>query len=471
MVERETPFRGISILVVDDEASHLEALRTLLERQEAVVFTASSGELALRILRTEPIQLALVDLMMPGLPGLGLLKAGKLICKDLEVVVMTAYGTIENAVQAMREGAYDFIQKPLKTEVVTRVLGRALERILLRRENLMLRQELAAISGDRAGDRVIIGRSPAMLATMEIVRQAAPSDATVLLEGESGTGKELLARALHEQSPRIEGPFVAVNCAALPESILESELFGHERGAFTGAVGRREGRFERAHGGTLFLDEVGELPSSVQAKLLRVLQEGELERVGGQETIKVDFRLVAATNRDLDQAVRDGEFREDLYYRLNVIAIRLPALRERPEDIPLLADHFLSRYAQKNRRDPPTLSAEALAALVGYEWPGNIRELENVIERAVVLSPGRILDLAQLPEPLRRSDRGQVRREGSQLVVPVGSRLDQVEALLIRETLKETRGDKTLAAQLLGIAPRTIYRRLESDRASEKEPR
>jgi two-component system response regulator HydG len=288
----------------------------------------------------------------------------------------------------------------------------------------------------------------------------------VLLLGESGTGKELLARALHEHSPRMGRPFVVVNCAALPESILEAELFGHERGAFTGAVARKEGRIERAHGGTLFLDEVGELSPPVQAKLLRVLQEGELERVGGTETLSVDFRLVSATNRDLAAAVRDGTFREDLYYRLNVIEIRPPPLRERPEDILLLAEHFLRIHARKNGKPIGGLTDEARAALSRYRWPGNVRELENVMERAVVLTREPVIDLRALPAPLLSADRGapEIERHGGKVVIPLGTKLEEVERVLIHETLKETGGDKSLAAQLLGIAARTIYRKLEAER-------
>jgi two-component system response regulator HydG len=279
----------------------------------------------------------------------------------------------------------------------------------------------------------------------------------------------LVARAIHEQSPRISGPLIAVNCAALPESILEAELFGYEKGAFTGATQRKEGRIERAHLGTLFLDEVGEMSPSVQAKLLRVLQEGELERLGGNETINVDFRLVAATNRDLEAAVRDGGFREDLYYRLNVIGIHLPSLRDRPEDIPLLADYFVRRFAEKNKKTVHGFTEEARDALVRYRWPGNVRELENVIERAIVLAKGTTLDLRDLPAPVQSGAGGGtregIRREGAKIVIPLGTKLDDVERMLIKETLKETGGDKSLAAQLLGIAARTIYRKLEAERA------
>ncbi|MGF1508983.1 MAG: sigma-54-dependent transcriptional regulator [Myxococcota bacterium] len=455
-----------SILVVDDEPAHVTSLCKLFEREGARVWSATSGSQGIDILRSAPIQLALVDLMMPGMDGRSFLRAARLARPDVEVVVMTAYGTVENAVESMRDGAYDFVQKPFKSAVILRVVERTLDHQRLRAENTFLRRELAEAAPDAVKGRPIVGRSPAMSATLETVRQAAPSTATVLLTGESGTGKELMARALHEHSLRVGHPFVVVNCAALPESILESELFGYERGAFTGAAQRKEGRIERAHGGTLFLDEVGELSPGVQAKLLRVLQEGEFERLGGHEPVQIDFRLVAATNRDLQTMVRSGEFREDLYYRLAVITVELPPLRDRPEDVALLAEHFLERYAAKNQRSIRSMTPELRHALSRYRWPGNVRELENVIERAVVLNRTGTLTLDDLPGPLRTDDTSGpgIRREGAQIVIPVGTRLDEVERVLIRETLAETGGDKSLAAQLLGIAARTIYRKLEAER-------
>jgi two-component system, NtrC family, response regulator HydG len=473
MTEKRSHFDGASLLIVDDEVEHLASLRRLFEREGIKVHTAPSGEAALDVVRKEHVDVILTDLMMPGLSGQDLLKAARAIRHEIDVIVMTAYATIENAVEAMREGAYDFIQKPFKSAVGLRVVERALERQALRAENVMLRRELAEASPMSVRGRPIIGRSPAMLATMETVQQAAPSTATVLLYGESGTGKELVARAIHEQSPRMSGPFVAVNCAALPETILESELFGYEKGAFTGATQRKEGRVERAHAGTLFLDEVGEMTPAVQAKLLRVLQEGEIERLGGTETVKVDFRLVAATNRDLEASVAAGTFREDLYYRLNVIGIHLPPLRDRPEDIPLLADHFSRHYAAKNKKPVNGFTEETLKALIKYRWPGNVRELENVIERAIVLTKSNTIDVKDLPAPVQSGGgiREGIRREGAKIVIPVGSKLDDVERVLIKETLKETNGDKSLAAQLLGIAARTIYRKLEAERSEEDEPK
>jgi two-component system response regulator HydG len=316
----------------------------------------------------------------------------------------------------------------------------------------------------------IIGQSPAILKTLEVIRQAAPSSATVLLRGESGTGKELLARALHRMSPRADRPFVPVNCGALPEGILESELFGYERGAFTGADRRREGRFQAAHQGTLFLDEVGEMSPSTQVKLLRVLQEGEFERLGSNETVKVDLRLVAATNQDLEQAVKAGRFREDLYYRLYVISVQIPPLRERVGDVPLLANFFLRRYVAKNDRKIEAITARALDAMGRHPWPGNVRELENVIERAVVLSRDAVIDLDDLPENVSGlatlSSGGTV--EGRCVYIPVGTTLEDAELLLLRETLNATHGDKNLAAKILGVATRTIYRKLGADGKGEE---
>jgi two-component system response regulator HydG len=312
----------------------------------------------------------------------------------------------------------------------------------------------------------MVGQSPAFRAMMDTLRQAAPSTATILLLGESGTGKELAARALHEQSNRAKGPFVAINCGALPESILEAELFGVERGAFTGAVARREGRFERASGGTLFLDEVGEMPLAAQVKLLRVLQEGELERLGGTQTVKVDVRIVAATNKDLQREVAEGRFREDLYYRLNVVEVRIPALASRREDIPLLADAFLRRFAAKNGKALRGFSPDAVSTLENYAWPGNVRELEHAVERAVVLAKSDVLEVADLPETVRKGPLGSA----GQLVIPIGTPMEEVERRVIHETLRHTKGDKTLAARLLGIAARTIYRKLEREASGGEGP-
>jgi two-component system response regulator HydG len=465
MTESETrASRGV-LLVVDDEAEHAASLRRIFEREGLTVHTAPSGELALEVVRSEPVDLILTDLMMPGMSGQELLKAARTIRPAIDVIVMTAYATVETAVSAMRDGAYDFIQKPFKSALVVRTVERALERQALKAENVALKRELAEISLGTSRTRPIIGRSPAMVAMMETVQQAAPSTATVLIRGESGTGKELVARAIHELSLRATGPLVVVNCAALPESILESELFGYEKGAFTGAVAKKEGRIERANGGTLFLDEVAEMSPSVQAKLLRVLQEGEIDRLGGTHPVRVDFRLVAATNQDLEVMIREGRFREDLYYRLNVISVQLPPLRERPEDILLIGDHFARQYSEKNKKEIAGFTEEAREALRAWRWPGNVRELENVVERAVVLARGSVIGLGDLPKPIQSApEQRSIQRDGAKIVIPLGMKLDEVERILIHEALRETGGDKSLAAQLLGIAPRTIYRRLEAER-------
>src|SRR5882724_10794723 len=334
----------ITVLVVDDEASNLASLEKIFQREGLRVFTADGAKAALELVRRHRVQVVLTDLMMPGTSGVELLRALKEVSPDTEVVVMTAYGTVETAVQAMREGAYDFVEKPLKRMAIVKSVRKAAERQSLVEENRTLRQELKLLTR-----REIVGTSPALRRVLDVATQAAPSSATVLVLGESGTGKELLARYIHERSSRARGPFIGVNCAAIPETILEAELFGHERGAFTGAVGRREGRFAKAARGTLFLDEIGELSPSVQVKLLRVLQEGEYEPIGG-DTVRADVRIVAATNKDLRAEVAASRFREDLFYRLNVIAVTAPPLRARRDDIPLLVDHFLGKYCKKNNR-------------------------------------------------------------------------------------------------------------------------
>jgi DNA-binding NtrC family response regulator len=442
--------REITVLVVDDEPSNLTSIRKIFEREGMRVLTAENAKDALEAARKHRVEVVLTDLMMPGPNGVELLRAMKEVSPDTEVVLMTAYGTVETAVQAMREGAYDFVEKPLKRMSIVKSVQKAAERQSLVAENRSLKQELKLLT-----NRDIVGQSPALRRVLDIATQAAPSSATVLILGESGTGKELIARYIHSKSGRASGPFVAVNCAAIPETILEAELFGHERGAFTGAVGKREGRFARARGGTLFLDEIGELSPSVQVKLLRVIQEGEYEPVGGNP-VRADVRLLAATNRDLSAEVEAGRFREDLYYRLNVIAVTAPQLRARREDIPLLIDHFLGIYCRKNGRSRLDVHRDALVKLLDYSWPGNVRELENVIERAAVLCRSDAILVVDLPEVVAQA----TAPAPSALSFSIGTPLEDVESRMIRETLRHTSGDKTLAAQLLGISTRTIYRKL-----------
>jgi len=450
------------ILIVDDERSNLDSLQKIFAREGWKVATAESGPQALEVLRRERVSVVVTDLMMPGMSGEELLRAARAVSPETEVVLMTAYGTVETAVAAMKEGAYDFITKPVKRHAIVKSVRRALEKATLVAENRALRARLAGLARtEPAGG--LIGNAPGFRAALDTLRQAAPTSATVLLQGESGTGKELAARLLHDLSPRSAGAFVPIHCAAIPETILESELFGYERGAFTGAAARKEGRFERAHGGTLFLDEVGEMSPAVQVKLLRFLQDGVVERLGGTQPIQVDVRVVAATNKDLDSEVKAGRFREDLFYRLNVVAVRLPPLRERREDVPLLASAFLRRLADENRKTVSGFTPAALAALEAHDWPGNVRELMHAVERAVVLTRSDAVDVADLPEPVRQARPGGSPGGAAALTIPIGTPLEEIERMVIRETLRHTRGDKSLAARLLGVASRTIYRKLDRD--------
>jgi two-component system response regulator HydG len=449
------------VLVTDDEPSNLESLSRIFAKEGWRVATAGSGAAALDVLRRERVAVLVTDLMMPGMSGEILLRAARTVSPDTEVVLVTAYGTVEAAVGAMKEGAYDFITKPVKRHAIVKAVRQAIEKGRLVAENRALRAQLAGLGSD-----TLIGNAPAFREVIDALRQAAPTSATVLLSGESGTGKELAARLLHDLSPRASGPFVPISCAAIPETILESELFGYEKGAFTGAAGRKEGRFERADHGTLFLDEVGEMSPAVQVKLLRVLQDGVVERLGGTEPIQVDVRIVAATNKDLAAEVRAGRFREDLFYRLEVIAVRLPPLRQRREDVPLLASAFLRRLAERNGKPVQGYTPAALRRLEAYGWPGNVRELKHAVERAVVLCRGDVIDEGDLPEAVRAAGGSEASSvpPGS-IAIPLGTPMEEVERIVIRETLRQTRGDKTLAAQILGIAARTIYRKLDRDEA------
>lgn len=449
------------ILIVDDEECILQSLHKIFDREGYQCTTTDNGAVALEHLRQHRVDVVLADIMMPKMSGLELLRTIKVIAPAVEVIMMTAFGTIEKAVECMRAGSYDFIAKPLRRAIVVRSVQRALERGALVRENADLRDavQIAQEGGD------IIGKSPAMRRTLDRVAQAAPSAATILLTGDSGTGKELLARRLHRLSERAQKAFVAVNCAALPDSLLESELFGHEKGSFTGATQTRRGFFERAHTGTLFLDEIGETSPAVQVRLLRALQEGEIERVGSQGAVSVDVRIIAATHRDLEQDVTAGRFREDLYYRLNVVDIHIPRLLERQGDVVLLAQYFMQRYATKNSKTMRGFSEAALKALDAYDWPGNVRQLENTIERAVVLCRSEYLGIEDLPEAITEmhSDGAVNHAAGAEgMYLPFGSTLEDLERHVIRETLKRTGGDKNTTARVLGITARTIYRKLEA---------
>jgi DNA-binding NtrC family response regulator len=457
------------ILIVDDEANARAALSEILREEGYETETAGDGFKALGKLGSFAADLVLTDLKMPGLDGIGLLREVRTASPSAVVVVMTAFGTIDSAVEAIKLGAENYLTKPLQPDALVAVVARAMEKGRLLAETTLLRARLQ----ERNAFGHIVGEHPAMKALLETVSQVAPSRSSVLVAGESGTGKELIAAALHRASPRAAFAFVRLNCAALAESLLESELFGHERGAFTGAVGRREGRFKQADGGTLFLDEVSEIPLPTQVKLLRFLQEREFERVGGNDTLKVDVRILAATNVDLAERVRQGRFREDLYYRLNVIRLEIPALRERRTDIPLLAGFFLRRYAQENGKKLDGFSEEALQRLGAYAWPGNVRELEHAVERGVVLSRGTVVEAEHLPPEVRAAGApgGAARVTGgaSMPVVP-GSSIAELERFAILETLKAVGGSTSKAARILGISPRKIQYRLHAYSHPEAAP-
>jgi two-component system response regulator AtoC len=438
----------IEILVVDDEAIIRESLHDWLTDAGYTVLPAEDGAAGLQLVEQRQPPIAIVDLIMPGIDGIEFLKRAKAKCPGIEVVVMTAYASIPTAIAAMKEGAFDYVEKPFSPERVELLVSRLVERRNLVEENQRLHRKLK----DQYGFEDIITRSPRMQQIIELVKVVAKSQATVLITGESGTGKELIARALHAQSQRRDRPFIAVSCAALPESLLESELFGHEKGAFTGAIAQRKGKIELAHRGTLFLDEIGEMSANIQIHLLRVLEEREFTRVGGNELIKVDVRLVSATNRDLPAAIKKGSFREDLYYRLNVVTIDLPPLRERGEDIPLLAGHFLKEFAAENGKDISGFSAEVTDFLIKYPWPGNVRELENTIERAVILAKGpeiRLTDLLQNKSPLLER-------------LPADRSLQEIEREHVIKVLDETGGNLARAAQILGISRATLYNKLKA---------
>ncbi len=450
-----------TLLVADDDPGLRESLTRTLARAGHRVVSASDGRAALERIQGGGIDLVLTDLKMPGLTGIELLRAAKAIAPDVDVILLTAFGTVEEAVSAMKDGAYDFLTKPFRGEQLLKLVDKALERRTLIDKNRDLQRQLDDL---RARDTAI-GLSPAFRRMMTLVDQVADSSATVLVQGESGTGKELVAREIHQRSARRGKPFVAVNCAALPETLLESELFGYEKGAFTGAAGRKEGRFELADAGTLFLDEVADLSTVTQPKILRVLQEGEFERLGGTRTLRVDVRIVTATNQDLGQMVREKRFREDLYYRLNVITITVPPLRERREDVRVLAQHFLRVYAAKNNRRLDGFTDEAARRLEGYHWPGNVRELENVIERGVVLAHGQLMEVGDLPDEIA----GATPVPEGVLSIRIGTPLAEAEKRLLEETLRLTKGNQTFAAKLLGIDVRTVSRKLQAWREDEGE--
>jgi two-component system NtrC family response regulator/two-component system response regulator HydG len=445
------------VVVIDDEINAATALETLLREDGYEVTRGHDARAGLALLEKEEPDVVLTDLRMPGMDGIELLSKIKQIRPETMVILMTAYGTVKTAVRAMKLGAEDYLGKPIDVEELEVVLQRALEKKGLVEETRHLR---ARLEHKYRFDN-LVGESPEMLSVFKAIRQVAPSSASVLLLGESGTGKELFAQALHQNSPRRNKPFVRVACAALPETLLESELFGHERGSFTGAISTRAGRFEAADGGTLFLDEIGDISPTVQVKLLRFLEEREFERVGGNKTYKVDVRIVAATHRDLKKKLEDGSFREDLYYRLNVIEIHIPPLRERPGDIPILAQHFLQKYAAANGKELEGISDEVMGLLLAHAWPGNVRELENAMERAVVLATSPTLGALHFPT-LRKAgvmDLG-ASADGTGLRIP-GSTLAQIEQEAILRTIESVEGSTSRAAAILDISPRKIQYKLK----------
>jgi DNA-binding NtrC family response regulator len=444
--------RRSQIVVVDDEVNLRGALVTLLEKRGHEVRAAGTGEEAFGLLETAPADLVLTDLRMPGMSGMEFLRRLKDKWPDTEVVVMTAFGSIDTAVEAIRAGAYDYLTKPIDRERFPVVVEKALERRALAFENKQLRDRLET----RTRFDQLVGESAPMQRVYTLVEMVADSDVTVLLTGESGTGKELVARAIHHKSSRAGGPFVTLNCGALPENLFESELFGYEKGAFTGAVSTKVGRFELADGGTLLLDEVGELSLKSQVDFLRVLETKEFRRLGGTKLITVDTRIIAATNRNLEEAVKQGDFREDLYYRLNVVPIRLPPLRERGEDILLLADRFLEEFTAQHHREPKEISREAMRLLRLYAWPGNIRQLRNLIERLVVTVRERTIQPHHLPEEIQAS-----REDARTMVVTLGSSLEEIEKAVIRRTLAEITNHRERAAKLLGISPRALQYKIK----------
>jgi two-component system response regulator HydG len=448
-----------NILIVDDDRGHLTSLRTVIRSWGYEVTTVEDGRDAVEAVKDSPVDLILMDVRMTTMSGIEALAHIKRYNPSIPIIIMTAYSSVESAVEALKGGAYDYLIKPFDFDVLKLSIERACEHAGLKAENQDLRARLQE-DFDRPD---IIGKSASMKALMDMLAMVAPSEATVLITGESGTGKELIARSLHHNSARKDHPLVTVNCAALTESLLESELFGHEKGAFTGADRRREGRFMQADGGTVFLDEAGETSARMQAKLLRVLQEKEIQRVGSEAVLQVDVRVVAATNRDLEEDVQAGRFREDLFYRLNVMHLNVPPLRDRQEDIPLLAQHFLEKYARRNRKTVKGFAPLAMDMLLKYDWPGNVRELENAIERAVILLSGDHVTEKQLPLRIMREHPGHEPAADAAMPATDGTRtLEEMEKEAIVATLDAADGNKSEAARRLGISRKTLHNKLKA---------
>src|SRR5208282_1171904 len=452
-----------TILIIEDEVKMRRLLELNLGDDGFKTLSAGDAETGLKLLASEPVHLVLTDLKLPGMNGLEFLQTAKQQNPALPVVVMTAFGSVETAVEAMKAGASDYVLKPFSLAEMRMVVHKELDNSRLREENRSLREAL----GQKYSHPNIVAISPKMQEVLATVERVAPTNSTILLGGESGVGKDLIARAIHEKSRRASGPFIKINSTAIPENLLESELFGYEKGAFTGAATSKPGKFELADKGTLFLDEIGDVPPAIQVKLLRVLQEREFERLGGTKTLKVDVRLIAATNRDLRAALEEGTFREDLYYRLNVVAIDIPPLRDRKEDVPGLVNFFLQKFAREMQKPAHTITPQAMKLLVDFHWPGNVREVENVIQRAVTLSSGPALDVSdiQLDVPVARSNSG-----GSSHVLPPGMTLDQWEEEAIREALRQANGNKSQAARALGLSRNALRYRLSKMGVPDPEP-
>jgi two-component system response regulator AtoC len=443
------------VLVVDDEASFRHLLSVILEKEGYEVETAKDGNEAIAKMESGLFDGILCDIRMPQMDGIQFLKEAKKNYGDSTIIMMSAYGTLDNAIEAMKLGAYDYVSKPFKPDEIILTLKKAEERERLRKENIYLRREVK-----REYDfSNIISKNEKMRAIFDTIRKVAKYKSTILITGESGTGKELVAKAIHFNSDRSANPFIAVNCGAIPENLLESELFGHVRGSFTDAVRTKKGLFEEAHGGTLFLDEIGELPLSLQVKLLRVLQDGEIRRIGDSRSIKTDLRFIAATVKDLEKAVKAGNFRDDLFYRLNVLPLKVPPLRERKEDVPLLVDHFIAKFNESLEKDAKGVSPEVLKVLLGYSWPGNVRELENVIERGLVLTENQTIDLEFLPPEVHRSDEGSAFSQLEEYSIKKATRI--LEAELIRKALRKTGGNHTHASKILEISHRTLLYKIK----------
>lgn len=447
---------NLSILLIDDEISQLSSLKSFLTRRDYTVYTAENGNDALEIIGKNVIDLTLTDFRMPGMNGLEVLREIKKINPEIEVVVITAYGNIDQAVDIMKSGAYDYLTKPIDLDELENLLFRIKEKKLLLKENRYLKEQLK----DKFKFESIISQSGKMEDVLNLVGRVASSKATVLIKGESGTGKELIARALHYASSRSDRPFITVNVAALSENLMESELFGHEKGSFTGAIARRIGRFEEANNGTLFIDEIGDIPMNIQVKLLRAIQFGEIQRIGNNDTEKIDVRIVGATNRNLEEMIERGEFREDLFYRLNVVSVDLPPLRERKEDIPILIEHFIKKYSNSNGKEIKSVSHFALDRLLKYHYPGNVRELENIIERSVILARNEVIDESDLPLQLE----AQVSKSLLNPHVINKDYDDKIRAFeieVIKTALEDNGGNQSAAARYLGITERHLRSRLE----------